>query len=70
MNEWEVVSEQPIESHGNEWEVVDEKPVDQGFFSRVGEDISKRWKNIKNIDAPTTGLASLWARYFDPLWLF
>lgn len=61
MNEWEVVSEQPIESQGNEWEVVDEKPVDQGFFSRVGEDISKRWQNIKNIDAPTTGLASLWA---------
>jgi hypothetical protein len=61
MNEWEVVSEQPIESQGNEWEVVDEKPVDQGFFSRVGDDISKRWQNIKNIDAPTTGLASLWA---------
>lgn len=61
MNEWEVVSEQPIESQGNEWEVVDEKPVDQGFFSRVGDDISKRWQNINNIDAPTTGLASLWA---------
>lgn len=59
MNEWEVVSEQPIESQGNEWEVVDEKPVDQGFFSRVGEDISKRWQNIKNIDAPTYGQASL-----------
>jgi hypothetical protein len=59
MNEWEVVSEQPIESQGNEWEVVDEKPVDQGFFSRVGEDISKRWQNIKDIDAPTYGQASL-----------
>ena len=32
---------------------------EQGFFSRVGEDISKRWQNIKEIDAPTYGQASL-----------
>lgn len=44
------------------FETQAEQPApDQGFFSRVGEDISKRWQNIKNIDAPTTGLASLWA---------
>jgi hypothetical protein len=34
---------------------------EKGFFTRVGEDIGKRWQNIKDIDAPTTGLASLWA---------
>ena len=32
---------------------------DKGFFTRVGEDIGKRWENIKNIDAPTYGQASL-----------
>ena len=37
------------------------QPEGKGFFTRVGDDISKRWQNIKNIDAPTTGLASLWA---------
>lgn len=37
------------------------EPQEEGFFSRVGEDIGKRWQNIKDIDAPTTGLASLWA---------
>lgn len=32
---------------------------EKGFFTRVGEDIGKRWQNIKDIDAPTYGQASL-----------
>ena len=31
------------------------QPEGKGFFTRVGDDISKRWQNIKNIDAPTYG---------------
>lgn len=44
------------------FETQAEQPApEKGFFTRVGEDIGKRWQNIKDIDAPTTGLASLWA---------
>jgi hypothetical protein len=42
------------------FETQAEQPApEKGFFTRVGEDIGKRWENIKNIDAPTYGQASL-----------
>ena len=54
MSEWEVVSENKLESNPSEWEVVSESPVssvpekpkEEGFFSRVGSDIKKRFDTM------------------------